>query len=184
MEELVVMVWGLDFRAAVDLEVQDRDTADLEVIACRRMAGQAIGVSIATMMLTVKVSTACSIDFNPFYSHSCANVPITDIYRPSRTPQPAEFDEYDAGEDDDRSAAARNKTRSRTSAPPSSRSSRTPQNAPPAPAPKDKKPTPVVQDLFDFGDDDFSAPVSAPTPPVAAAPEPKKDIFGDDGELL
>jgi hypothetical protein len=100
---------------------------------------------------------------------------LADVYRSTESRGQPEYDEYDAGDDDDRLPGGRSRP-----APPkvthteaNASTSRTPARAA---APKEVK-QPVVQDLFDFGDDDNTMPVM--TGAFTALPAKQ-----DDGEQM
>jgi hypothetical protein len=98
----------------------------------------------------------------------------SDVYRSNDSRAEPEYDEYDAGDDDDRSnKISSSKVPSRSK--PSSSSAVTR----PTEQPKANKP-PVVQDLFDFGDEaeQIQTPAALPR---STAPEPMASTL-DDGK--
>jgi len=100
-----------------------------------------------------------------------------DVYRSNGNRAEPEYDEYDAGDDDDRSnKMASSKLPSR---PMSSSSAAV---ARPSEQPKASKP-PVVQDLFDFGDEaeQIQTPTALPRP---TAPGPMPSTLDDGKKTL
>lgn len=101
---------------------------------------------------------------------------LPDVYRTTESRGQPEYDEYDAGDDDDRLSTGRSQPPPPKINQHKATSSISRPSSRPAPAPKEAK-QPVVQDLFDFGDDDNNA---LPVMSNARAAQPAQE---DDGEM-
>jgi epsin len=111
-------------------------------------------------------------------SISCAKSVLPDVYRSNDGRAEAEYDEYDAGDDDDRTKRVSSASKSTSRPQPSSSSA----VARPSEPPKKTK-APVVQDLFDFGDDEAEQIQTPAQMPHSSAPGLNLSSL-DDGEVL
>jgi hypothetical protein len=105
-------------------------------------------------------------------------VATIDVYRSNDNHKQPDYDEYDAGDDDDRVSTAVGQTPSiKTHASARPKSTATPS---PQPTASSKKPKlPVVQDLFSF-DEEPNQARTAVTLPVSHVPVPGASVL-DDG---